>query len=67
MGVNQSVPRVNIPASKLKKNESSKIRPRANQSQHQEVISRNTADNKMYQQQHTYAKRVVMEKLSFKK
>ena len=67
MGVNQSVPRVKIPASTLKKNKSSKIRPLVKQSQHQEVVSRNTSENKMFQQQHTLAKRVQMETISFKR
>lgn len=67
MGVNQSVPLVKIPASTLKKNKSSKIRPLVKQSQHQEVVSRNTSENKMFQQQHTLAKRVQMETISFKR
>lgn len=67
MGVNQSVPRVNIPASTLKKNKSSKIRPLVKQSQHQEVVSRNTSDNEKFQQQHTLAKRVQMETTSLKR
>lgn len=67
MGVNQSIPRVKIPASTLKKNVSSKIRPGEKQTQHQEVRSRNTSDNDMFQQQHTLAKRSQMEKINFKR
>ena len=67
MGVNQSVPLVKIPASTLKKNKSSKIRPLVKQSQHQEVVSRNALFNDTFQQQHTLAKRSQMEKIHFKR
>ena len=67
MGVNQSIPRVKIPASTLQNNMSSKIRPLVKQTQHQEVKSRNALFNDMFQQQHTLAKRSQLEKIHFKR
>lgn len=67
MGAQQSFQPIKIPPNLSQSNQSSKIKPLVNQSQHQEVNSRNAIFNDMFQQQHTLAKRSKMEKIHFNK
>ena len=65
MGGSQSIDKIKI--KEVQKNMSPKLRAGVLQSQAQEIRSRNVVDNKMYQNQNTFAKKTPIHTINFKR